>query len=214
MAFQDLILATHFVLFSGTVLRGVTRPVHNQTHILIIVTALFLPFVSFDLARLGDVPFDAWLFCAAFLGMQIVHTAFHYLRPGAVHAVGPEILFQPIICVWVVLLRDGLDPTLWYRGHVGVFFFCLETLFLSLTVLMLIYMAELTSSPADDIDIARQSWRTADNAAFLTATPTALMVTLAVVFHNPAWLVAAVAVFSVVRAVLPPERPAFARSRG
>jgi hypothetical protein len=189
------------------VLRGVTRPVHNETHVLIIVTALFLPFVSFDLARLGDVPFSAWLFCGAFLLMQVVHTAFHYARPQAVHAVGPEILFQPIICVWVVLLRDSLDPTLWYRGLVGTFFFCLETLFLSLTVLMLIYMAELTSSPGDDIDLARQPWRTADNAAFLTATPTALMVTLAVVFRDPVWLVAAIAVFAGVRALLPPARP-------
>lgn len=204
LTIQDLVLLVHLALFATTIYRGVTRPAHTPTHMLIVVMALFLPFVSFDWGRLGDVPLEAWAFCVAFTGMQVVHTVFHVLRPTEIHARGPEILFQPIICIWVAVLRYELDPTLWYRGHLGVFFFCLETLYLSLAVLMLVYIGEMTSVPGDDIDLARQSWRSRDNAAFLIAAATALMVTLFVTFQQPLWLVGAVLAFVVVRAALPP----------
>jgi len=202
--FQDLVLVVYFVLFAVTIYRGVTRPAHVPTHVLIVVTALFTPFVSFDWARLADVPAEAWAFCLAFVGMQVAHTAFHVLRPAEVHARGPEILFQPIVCIWVAVLRYQLDPALWYRGHLGVFFFCLGTLYLSLTVLMLIYIGEMTSSPGDDIDLLRRPWRTRDNAAFLISAATAFMVTLYVTFQQPLWLAAAVVAFFGVRAALPP----------
>jgi len=211
--FQDLVLLVYFVLFATTIYRGVTRPAHVPTHVLIVVTALFTPFVSFEWSRLGDVPAEAWAFCVAFVGMQVVHTAFHVSRPNEIHARGPEILFQPIVCIWVAVLRYELDPTLWYRGHLGVFFFCLGTLYLSLAVLMLIYVGEMTSSPADDIDLLRQPWRTRDNAAFLIGAASALMVTLFVTFQQPLWLLAAVVAFYAVRAALPPLRTAGAQDR-
>jgi hypothetical protein len=201
---QDLVLLVYFVLFAGTIYRGVTRPAHVPTHVGIVVTALFTPFVSFRWERLGDVPLEAWAFCAAFVGMQVVHTGFHLLRPHEVHARGPEILFQPIVCIWAAVLRAELDPTLWYRGHVGVFFFCLGTLYLSLAVLMLVYIGEMTSSPGDDIDLLRRPWRSRDNAAFLVAAASALMVTLFVTFQQPLWLAGAVVAFVAVRAALPP----------
>jgi hypothetical protein len=209
---QDLVLLVYFLLFSGTIYRGVTRPAHVPTHVLIVVTAMLTPLVSFEWARLSDVPAQAWAFCLAFVGMQIVHTTFHVSRPNEIHARGPEILFQPIVCIWVAVLRYELDPTLWYRGHLGVFFFCLGTLYLSLAVLMLIYIGEMTSSPSDDIDLLRQPWRSRDNAAFLIAAVTALMVTLFVTFQEPLWLLAAVAGFFAVRAALPPLETARAEA--
>ncbi len=205
---QDLVLVVYFVLFATTIYRGVTRPAHVPTHVLIVGTALFTPFVGFHWARLADVPAEAWAFCLAFVGMQMVHTAFHVLRPHENHARGPEILFQPIVCIWVAVLRYQLDPTLWYRGHLGVFFFCLGTLYLSLAVLMLVYMGEMTSSPGDDIDLLRRPWRTRDNAAFLVAAASALMVTLFVTFQQPLWLLAAAVAFLAVRTALPPLSPA------
>ena len=63
------------------------------------------------------------------------------------------------------MLRGSLDPSLWYRGSVGIFFFCFETIFLSLAVLMTIYMSELTSAPDDEIDFARGSVHSKSNSA-------------------------------------------------
>lgn len=202
MRAQDLLLIAYTVIFLTVVYRGITGPRHTQTHMAIVLTALLTPFVAFDLDRLGEVPWEAWAFCAAFFGAQVIHTAFHVLRPQAVHARGPEILFQPIICLWATSLRIQLEPTLWYRGSVGVFFFLVETLFLSLGVLMLIYMAESTSIPDDEIDFLRDPPISRSNAAFLTAIGTTTMVTLYVTTLQAAWLLAAVGVFAALRALL------------
>lgn len=205
MQLQDLILVAYFLLFNATVIGGITGPRHTLTHLLIVVTALFTPFISFDLSRLGDVPLDAWIFCAAFLVMQAIHTAFHVLRPHAIHAHGPEILFQPMIVIWVVALRYTIDPALWYRGNLGLFFFCLETLFLSLGVLMLNFIAELTSLPGDDVDVLKQPLSSKANAGFLTGVATTLMLTLFVVFGSPLWLLGATIAFTAVRMFLGPR---------
>ncbi|HMV67112.1 MAG TPA: hypothetical protein PKA64_09695 [Myxococcota bacterium] len=206
---QDLLLIAHAILFTTIVYRGVTGPRHTQTHVAIALSAPLTPLIAFDLGRLADVPWEAWAFCGAFVVAQIAHTAFHVLRPREIHANGPEILFQPIICLWATALRVQLDPSLWYRSEVGVFFFLVETLFLSLGVLMLIYMAESTSIPDDEIDLLRDPVTSRSNAAFLTAIGSTTMVTLYVTTLHPAWLLAAVAAFAALRAVLArPTAPA------
>jgi hypothetical protein len=211
MGVQDLIVAAYYVLASATIYRGVTRDFHNQTHLGILGLSLFTPFVAFDLGRLRDVPAEAWGVCAFFTGMQVAHTAFHRLRPTAPHAEGPEILFQPIVCIWAAVVRYDLDPTLWYRGDLGAFNFAFAVIFVSLAVLMTIYMGELTSAPGDQIDFARFTLNSRSNAAFLAAGGATLMTTLFVTFRNPAFLVAAVVAFAVTRAAIPPRGEAIAR---
>jgi hypothetical protein len=205
MQLQDLVLLAHFIFFNVMILRAITGPRHVQTHILIVVTALFTPFIAFDWTQFGAVPAEAWIFCGAFVVIQAIHTAFHLLRPTAIHAHGPEILFQPLICLWVVELRYTLAPSLWYRGSLGLFVFCLETLFLSLGVLMFVYISRGTSIPDDMVDVKREPLTSEGNAAFFAASAAALMLTLFVVFRSPLWLLASVVAFAVVRALLGPE---------
>jgi hypothetical protein len=205
MQLQDLVAIVYVVLFHLTVLGGITGPRHVPTHLLIVLTGLFTPFVAFDWARLGDVPLEAWVFCGAFVLIQAIHTLVHMIWPPSIHARGPEILFQPLIVVWVVALRYTLDPTLWYRGELGVFLFCLETMFLSLGVLMLVYISQGTGMPGDDVDIVNDPLTSNGNSSFFTAVATTLMITLFVVFQDPLWLLGACAAFVAVKGLLGPK---------
>lgn len=207
---QDALLAIFFLLQGTTVLVGVLGPNHKPAHLLLIIAALLLPFASFDAARLGEVPAEAWLFCAFYVAVQVIHTGYHYLWKSANHASGPEILFQPVVCMWVVSLRGSLDPSLWYRGTLGVFTFVLGTVFLMLGVLMLTYISEGTSIPGDDIDLRRDPWHSRGNTGFLVAVASASMVTLWVVDRSPLWLAGAAAAFTAVKLLLGARRRAAA----
>jgi len=202
------VLIIHFLLVNATVYRGITRPLHNQTHVMIIISTFFLPFISWDFSQLGNVPDEAWVLCGFYTSMQIIHTLFHIFRPNEVHANGPEILFQPIICIWATSLRVSIDSNLWYRGWVGPLFFCAETIFVSLSVLMTIYMGELTSATDDEIDFFKYPIYSKSNAAFLTAAPSSLLVTLFVAFReplSPLFLLASALVFAFLRKFVPPR---------
>jgi hypothetical protein len=206
---QDVLLILYAILLNTTVFRGITRPAHLQTHVLIIVGAICVPFISFDFEKLGDVPGEAWAFCGSFVVVQTLHTLFHYLYPKAIHANGPEILFQPIVCIWGAMLRVSIRPDVWYRGELGVLYFATSTIFISLAVLMVIYMAELTSSPDDEIDFYKDSIYTKSNSAFIGAIPASLFVTLFITFYreplSPLLLLAATVSFIALRVVVPPK---------
>ncbi len=202
---QDIIAITYVVLLNAIILRGITGPRHMQTHLLLIVTALFVPFISFDIHRLAELPASAWGVCAAFLFAQILHTAFHAWKPDAPHREGPEILMQPLLIVWAVSVRFTVPADLWYRGELGVFLFTTAILFVSLAVVMVIYMGGLTERADDEIDFMAYTVRSPSNAGFLVASAVSTAVTLFVTFGHPGFMVAAIVAFLALKVVLPPE---------
>lgn len=202
MSPQDLAIGIWSVLLTGTVVWGITGPRHFSTHVLLIFTALFTPFIAFDLSQ--TLPAEAWAIAAAFVGVQVTHTAVHKIWPQAPHSLGPEILFQPLICIWAASFAERVDPNIWYRGTLGRFFFSMELVFVSLAVLVYIYASEMTSRPDDEIDLKHYTLRSRSNASFLMASNVGLMVTLFVTFGDPLWLAGAVAAFVGTRLLLPP----------
>jgi|JI6StandDraft_1071083.scaffolds.fasta_scaffold17488_4 hypothetical protein len=203
MPFQDVAIGVWLITLVGAVLWGITGPRHLSTHLLLIVTSLFTPLIAFDLRRASELPPEALAIVAAFVGVQLVHSAFHVVRSSAPHSAGPEILFQPIICIWATTFAQRLDPTLWYRGVMGRFFFSMELVFVSLAVLVYIYMSQMTSRPDDEIDFAKYTLRSLSNASFLAASNLALMVTLYATTSQPLWLAGAAIAFVVTRLFLP-----------
>lgn len=203
MPFQDLALGLWAVLLAGTVVWGVTGPRHLSTHVLLIGTSLFTPLIAFDLSRAASLPAEAWAIAAAFVGVQLTHTLFHRLRPQAPHSLGPEILLQPLICLWAVTFAQRLDPALWLHGAWGRFCFSMELVFVSFAVLVYIYVAEMTARPDDQIDFVRYTLRSRSNAAFLAASNVGLMVTLYATFDDPRWLAGGVLAFVATRWLVP-----------
>ncbi len=203
MPSQDLAIALWAVLLTGAVIWGVTGPRHFSTHVLLIGTSLFTPLIAFDLEQAARLPVEAWAIAAAFVGVQLLHTGFHKWRPAAPHSAGPEILFQPMICIWAATFAARLDPTLWYRGTTGRFLFSMELVFVSLAVLVYIYTSEMTSRPDDEIDFKRYTLRSRSNASFLAASNVGLMVTLYATTSDPLWLAGAALAFVVTRLLVP-----------
>lgn len=211
MPLQDLAVVLWLLLLNGAILWGITGPRHQSTHLLLLGTSLFTPFVAYDLTQAEALPLEAWLIAVAFVGVQGAHTAFHAIKPGVPHSRGPEILFQPIVCIWAATFAQRLEPELWYRGELGRFFFCTELIFVSLAVLVYIYAAEMTAREDDEIDFRAYTLRSRSNALFLAASAVGLGVTLYATFDQPAWLLGAVAGFVAVRLIVPAGPEAVAR---
>jgi hypothetical protein len=204
MNVQDFVVVAYLTLLMVAIGRGVTGPRHIQTHVLLIMTGFFVPFISFDLATLHELPIEAWGVCGAFLFAQVLHAAFHLIKPEAPHRDGPEILMQPLLVVWVVAVRHTVPPDLWYRGDLGVFLFCTSILFVSLAVLMVIYMGGSTAQASDEIDFLAYTLRSPSNVGFVVASATATGVTLFVTFGNGLFLVGAIVAFLGLKVLLPP----------
>src|SRR5689334_2343904 len=139
MALQDLAIALDVGLVLAAFTLAVTGPHHLLAHVLFIVAGVVLPFACFDLARAGDVPLQAWLYCAFYAGGHAANTLFHVLRPQANHSLGPEVFVQTVGIAFGATVRATLDPTLWYRGTVGVLVFCLTSLYVLMIVVMVYY---------------------------------------------------------------------------
>lgn len=204
MPAQDIAIALWALLLTGTVLWGITGPRHLSTHVLLIGTSLFTPFIAFDLSRRASLPMEAWLVAGAFVGVQLTHTLFHVLRPRAPHSAGPEILCQPIVCIWATSFAATLPAELWYRGTVGRFLFSMELVFVSLAVLVYIYASEMTARPDDEIDFRHYTLKSRSNASFLMASNVGLMVTVYATTGAPIWLGGAALAFALTRLLVPP----------
>ena len=202
---QDVVIAFFALLVLGTLGWGTAGPRHRGVHNVLVVVALLTPLVSFDLARLGDLPVEVWVFCGAYLLGHGANAAFHYIWPEATHARSSEAIMQSSFAVWAVVIRMNLDPSIWYRGSLGTALFSVATIWVTLVVLCTVYQSELTSHARDEFDFLKYPLKTKSNAAILTCAPATLLLALYVAFQSPWLLAGAAGSWIVLRAVLRPD---------
>lgn len=203
MSAQDMVVVLFYGLMNAVVYRGITGPRHVQTHVSLVVMALFTPVVAFRWSALGDVPAEAWALMGSFVAAQLANTAFHFAQPKGVHGRSPEVFVQTALALWCVSLRPRIDPSLWHRGSLGAFGFCFQFVFVTLSVMMTIYLAELTSHTGDEIDFVAYVPFSRSNAAFLAGAVGALAMTLFATFGDARYLAAGAIGFGVMRFALP-----------
>jgi hypothetical protein len=203
MTIQDVLIAA-FVIISMVTVYGVARGRnHVASHVWILVSALFPPFICFRWDKLDQVPAQAWAVCATLIVAQCLYTAFHILRPKLTHARSPETFFQIGVAMWAVSVRHMADPDIWYRGWVGMLFFCFANVYISTAVLMSIYLGGAAELPTDRMNVPAYGPFAPGNAGLLAGSATAMMFTLWATFDNPLLLLGAGVAFATCRYVLP-----------
>lgn len=191
---QDVAVALYLIILGSALQYGTSGPDgasrHTSTHVHILILSIFPPFMSFNWCYVKDVPEEGWILCFFMFFAQCLHTGVHVKWPDAPHNLGPEILSQPLLCMWVTQFVRKCPPHVWYRGDAGAFLFTVSTFFTCLAVVMVIYHHGTTI--ADDVINFQTFTLTSNGNYFFTlAGGTSLLLSFYVAWGNAMYVMAA-----------------------